>query len=99
MKELQKKIEKIFEESQHQGEAVIALYRLFIPDWEAIKKINGYPSAGYKLSRLIWGKFMEFDREHHPDCMAGGAWLNWGFRENKSLNDWQIDLSTCIIEK
>ena len=97
--ELQERIEKIFAESQHQGEAVIALYKIFIPDWEAVKKINGYPSAGYRLSRLIWGKFMEFDKQRHPDCMAGGAWLNWGFSENKSLNDWQVDLSTCIIER
>lgn len=99
MKELQERIDKIFEESDHQGEAIIALYKIFIPEWEAVEKIKGWPSAGYKLSRLIWGKFMEFDRKHHPEVMAGGLWMNNGFSENRELDDWQVDLSTCTIEK
>jgi hypothetical protein len=99
MNELREQIEKIFKESQHQEEVVNALYKFFIPGWESVKEIEGWPSAGYQLSSLIWQRFIEFDRRHHPDCVAGGAWLNFGFKENPDLDDWQVDLSTCTIEK
>lgn len=99
MKELQERIEKIFKESQNQGEAVIALYSLFIPEWDKVKEVKGWPSAGSKVSNLIWRKFIDFDRQHHPDCIAGGAWLNHGFSDNPALEDWQVDLSTCTIER
>ena len=89
--------QSIFSKHDHQKNVMVDLYRLVLPDWEKIKKIDGYPEAGRELSIFINEQFMQFDREHHPECVAGGAWMNTGFSVNGNLNPWQISLSTCRV--
>ncbi len=84
-------VEKIFASSNHQVEVVEALYRLAFPDYDDIEKINGFPEAGERLSKLIWDKSFEFDFVHHPDVMPGGRWMNNGFSTNKELGDWEVE--------
>jgi len=86
-------VERIFASAIHQVEVVEALYRLVFPDYDDIVKICGFPEAGEKLSKLIWQKFFEFDRKHHPDVMQGGRWMNNGFSTNKDLGEWEVDAS------
>jgi hypothetical protein len=86
-------IEQIFASSNHQAEVVEALYRLAFPDYDDIVKLDGFPEAGERLSKLIWDKFFEFDFAHHPDVMPGGRWMNNGFSTNKKLGDWEVDTS------
>lgn len=88
-----KEVEKIFASSTHQVEVVEALYRLAFPDYDDIVKLNGFPETGKKLSKLIWDKFFEFDRKHHPNVMQGGRWMNNGFSTNENLGDWEVDVS------
>lgn len=97
--DIKQEIDLIFQQATHQSQAVERVYKLFIPDFDNIQIIKGHPTAGYSLSRYLWSKFIEFDHTHHPDVMAGGEWLNYGFSESKNLKDWQVDLSTCQIIK
>lgn len=91
-------IEAIFERYDHQQDVVLDLYRLAIQNFDSIKKVQGHPEAGYALCEFICRRFMAFDRKHHPNVFAGGAWLNWGFTPNKALDPWAIDLSSCTFE-
>ncbi len=86
-------VERIFSISTHQVEVVEALYRLAFPDYDEIMKLDGFPEAGEKLSKLIWNKFFDFDEKHHPNVMKGGRWMNNGFSTNKKLGDWEVDVA------
>ena len=90
-------IQSIFSKHDHQKFVMADLYKLVLPDWEKIKKIQGYPEAGRELSIFISKQFMQFDRKHHPDCMAGGAWMNTGFSISGNLGPWQISLKNCRV--
>ena len=91
------KIDEIFENAEHQADAIVEIYKTVFPDWDAIEKINGWPSCGEDLALYICDKFIQFDTKHHPDVMAGGLWLNNGFSRNKKLKPWEIDMSTAKI--
>lgn len=99
MKITKEQIDHVFDRAEHQDEAVVSLYRLAIPDFDMIKAINGFPEAGQEVSKYIFKKFIEFDRQRHSSVMAGGAWLNWGFSTNKSLDGWEIIINPEIIKR
>ena len=88
-------IQSIFSKHDHQRKVMVDLYKLVLPDWEKIERIEGYPEAGRELSIFISKQFMQFDRKHHPDCMPGGAWMNTGFSVNGNLGPWKISLKNC----
>ena len=90
-------IKAIFRKHEHQQQVLVDIYRLVFPDWEQIEQINGFPSAGNDLWKLICNLFIEFDRKNHPNCFAGGAWLNKGFSVNKNLLPWEISFEKCRI--
>lgn len=99
MRIIKEQVERIFATRTHQADIVVDLYRLVYPDFDRIEKVNGFPSAGKELSRLIWRLAIEFDRKHHPDVMAGGCWLNHGFSTNDKLEPWEVDASHVNIIK
>jgi len=90
-------IDEIFENAEHQADALVAIYKTVFPDWDAIEKIDGWPSVGADLAEYLCEKFMQFDKVHHPDVFAGGLWLNNGFSRNKNLKPWEIDKSSAKI--
>jgi len=98
--ELKTKIKEIFQTSPDQSKAIVEIYKLAFPDWDKIKKIEGWPTAGKELSDFIWEQFIKFDLRHHPDLFAGGSWLNYGFsaHDNERLDLWAIDTSMCQVE-
>ena len=55
-------IQSIFSKHDHQKNVMADLYKLVLPDWEKIEKIEGYPEAGRELSIFISEQFMQFDR-------------------------------------
>lgn len=91
-------LRSLFEKHDHQQQVIIEIYKLVFPDWNKIKRIKNYPATDTKLWEFVWDLFQEFDKKHHPGCMAGGAWLNIGFSVNRQLEAWEIDLSECEIE-
>jgi hypothetical protein len=77
---------------QTQEAVLIALYRTVLPDWDRIEKLNGWPSCNKNTWKYIAKRFMEFDSHHHPECVAGGAWMNTGFSTlaGDELPDWKV---------
>ena len=90
-------LRSLFEKGNHQREVLEAVYKLVLPEWDLIEKVQGYPEAGPELWAFICRLFMDFDKCHHPDVMPGGAWMNTGFSVNRELGPWKISLRTCTV--
>jgi hypothetical protein len=97
IRDLQQHLQGIFEESEHQNSVMAKLYQLLFPDWKKIQRIEGFPEVGQALWDYICNLFIEFDREHHPECLKGGAWINQGFSSSYKLDPWEINLEDCKI--
>jgi hypothetical protein len=98
-KEIKEYVEEAFAKHTHQQNVIVDLYKMVFPNWDKIVKIEGYPKIGLAFWTFIWQRFLDFDRMFHPEVMAGGAWMNWGFSCDRKLGDWKIDLSTCTIQR
>jgi hypothetical protein len=92
---LQHRLQVIFEESDHQQRALIALYRMLIPDWDRLQQLEGFPVVGQELWKYICQLFIDFDQHHHPDVFKGGLWINQGFSSCRNLGPWEINLDHC----
>ena len=97
LKTLKGHIEAIFCKHDHQEKILIDLYRLVFPDWDKIRRIEGFPEAGTALWKFICDLFIDFDRIHHPDCLKGGAWMNSGFSSKCNLDTWEISFDNCKV--
>jgi hypothetical protein len=75
----------MFENADHQDIALVGIYKLFIPDWENIKQVEGFPTVGQELWKYICQLFIDFDQQHHPEVFKGGIWLNHGFSSDGNL--------------
>ena len=93
---IKKMLEPLFDESEHQEDVVVGVYRKFVPNYDDVEQIQGHPKCGKEMSLWLFEKFIEFDKKHHPDVMAGGAWLNWGFSTDEKLG-WEVSLGACTM--
>ncbi|MFC1878263.1 hypothetical protein ACFL2E_13500 [Thermodesulfobacteriota bacterium] len=94
---LKEHIDLIFERNTNQHDIIEELYWMVLPEWNTITKIKGYPEAGKKLWKYICSRFQDFDRMFHPDVLPAGAWLNWGYSTNDSLDGWEINFDNCEL--
>jgi len=94
---MQERIDAIFEASENQVDAAIAVYTMAFPDWEKIVEIDGWPACGEKMHNYLFEKFISLDKKHHPDVFVGGLWMNRGFSVDRKLGDWEIDTSKAKI--
>lgn len=94
---LQQHIKDLFADNDNQGEVLIGLYKLVLPDWDHIQKLKGFPVCGQDLWMYICDQFIAFDQANHPNCMAGGAWINQGFSSDRSLQPWSICFDNCEV--
>jgi hypothetical protein len=53
VKALQRQLQIVFENAQHQDAALVGIYKLFIPDWENIKQVEGFPTVGREMWKYI----------------------------------------------
>ena len=97
IRDLQHFLQEIFEKSDHQSSVIVKLYKMLFPDWERIQRLEGFPEVGKALNQYIFNLFIEFDREHHPQCFNGGGWISHGFSSNIHLKPWAISLENCKI--
>ena len=84
-------IDAIFETATSQGDYILSLYRIAFPNFDDLSAINGYPDVSEATSKYIWTKAIYFDQRKHPNCLAGGAWMNHGWHTNPEVKDWQVD--------
>ena len=97
LKTLKEHIKSIFDKYQHQEEVLIDLYKMVLPDWDFIKRVEGFPEAGNDLWQFICRYFQDFDGRNHPDVMPAGAWMNSGFSVNHELSPWEIGFKKCSL--
>jgi len=90
-------IKEIFARNDHQDNVIIDLYKMILPEWDDIEKLHGHPVCGENLWLFICELFISFDKEHHPRCLAGGAWINYGFSSDSHIDPWEINLSACSL--
>ena len=95
VKTLQRQLQIVFENAGHQDIALAGIYKLFIPDWENIKQVEGFPTIGQEMWKYICQLFIDFDQQHHPEVFKGGIWLNNGFSSDDDLDPWEISFSQC----
>lgn len=86
------RIDKVFEDAKEQGEWLMALYRIAVPFFDKVKKLHNYPVASKNTVDYIWEKAIKFDKEHHPQVLAGGMWMNHGFDYDKNMPDWIVSI-------
>jgi hypothetical protein len=87
----------LFDKFQTQGEVLIEIYKMVFNDFDSIEKVDGRPSISKNTWLAISHKFISFDRIYHPNCMAGGLWMNSGFSGDDDLPDWTVDISRVRI--
>ncbi|NHI92124.1 MAG: hypothetical protein EAX96_06440 [Candidatus Lokiarchaeota archaeon] len=98
------KIDEIFEnvEKMETPEQYYYWRELFIrafKNWDKIKKISGFPKVNKKTWFYICNKCIEFDNKYHKnEVLAGGLWVDKGFSQDNTLEDWSIDISHVGIE-
>jgi hypothetical protein len=91
-------IDDIFETARSQKEALVRIYKLYFPDWDAIKLIHGWPACSQEMWSYVCRKFQDLDRKCHPKVIPGGAWMNHGFSSNSHLKGWEVDTATSQVE-
>jgi hypothetical protein len=91
-------IDEIFETVQSQEETLVKIYKLYFPDWDAIKSIHGWPTCSREMWGYICRKFQALDRKYHPKVIPGGAWMNNGFSSSENLKGWEVDTTTTHVE-
>lgn len=92
------RIDEIFENADDSTDALIALYKEAIPEFDNVKKLHGWPEAGEKLCHYCCAKMIELDEKNNAKHMKGGYWLNNGFSRNTELGDWEVKVNPSIIE-
>ncbi|MHA2094584.1 MAG: hypothetical protein ACW98F_08145 [Candidatus Hodarchaeales archaeon] len=92
------RIDKFFENQDHQADVLIGLYKYVFPDWDNIESIDGWPKISYDTSLYICQKFMDFDKIYHPNVMNGGLWMNKGFSVDYDVDDWKVYVDDCKVE-
>src|SRR5262249_48325520 len=92
-------VDALFEQSTHQADVLVGLYRMVFPEWDAIAALDRWPQVNGKTWGEICRRFFAFDQKHHPGVLAGGLWLNSGFSgpDEAGLPDWAVDTSPCAI--
>lgn len=96
-KQFQHRLQEIFEQAEHQEAALIGLYKMLIPDWDRIERLEGYPIVGRGLWQYIANLFIDFDQRLHPQVLNGGLWLNQGFSSSDKIGPWDISMDQCNI--
>lgn len=92
---LQRRLQEIFEKAEHQERALIELYRMVIPDWDRLERLEGFPVVGQEMWKYICQLFIDLDQRHHPGIFKGGLWMNAGFSCSGDLGPWEISMDRC----
>lgn len=95
--DLKKIIVGIFQSQNDQRGALFEIYKLALPEWDRIERVNGFPEVGRAFWQFICRQFIEFDRLYHPQVFAGGLWLNNGFQSNSALSPWELSFANCSV--
>lgn len=87
-------VKALFEKHTHQADVIEGIYRLVLPDYDRIQRVEGWPSCNNDTWQEIALLFVQFDQKYHPEVMAGGLWMNRGFStaHGERLRSWEVSL-------
>lgn len=86
-----------------QGELLTRLYRLAVPDFDRLEKLDGYPVVNRETGDFLMLRWVRRDRRLSPNVMAGGAWMNSGFSSREQtevtgkLEDFEVWLPAAMV--
>ena len=84
-----KQVDKVFTDAEHQGDYMVGLYRLaYGDDWQRVKVVEEWPQVSHGLHTELFERAIRFDKQHHPEVLPGGAWLNSGFAAADNITQW-----------
>ncbi|MCG8553572.1 MAG: hypothetical protein MI799_24475 [Desulfobacterales bacterium] len=84
-------VDHIFKQSHNTEQALSALYKLVLPNWEQIKTSKGLPLIGKDGWLYICECFIRLSKP--VDNGFPKLWLNKGFGSSDALPMWTVDLS------
>ncbi len=91
-------VDAIFDTATHQSEVLVRLYQLVYPNWDAIAEVDGHPQCHPATGQYLMQRAMAFDRKHHPNVFAGGAWMNNGFgSRGVDLHEWEVAPAPVVL--
>ena len=90
MKLNKEQVEAVFASAKRQGEYITGLYKLAIPDFDEVLLVEEYPKCSTETWKEICELAMRWDAKFAPDCLAGGAWMNYGFDKDENLALWHV---------
>lgn len=90
-------IDQIMKESEDIYDALLRLYKVALPEWDAISEVDGYPIVSKATALYI------LDGGSHLGSLTSGQsfamlWLNKGFSSRESVADWEIDMSAVTVK-
>lgn len=103
----EKQLAESIRSAPSESDAVVAVFRMVYPNFDAIEKMDGYAKCNRRTSKAICQWFMELterlnrDRKYDKQVMPGGAWMNWGFSsdEQTELKDWWVMPAPVILKE
>ena len=93
-----KMIDTIFENSENSNDATTKLYDIaFSGKFDDVMSVENWPTVSKHTTNYLFEKFIELDTYQESPYVKGGIWLNNGFSNDNTMNDWEIDISTCTV--
>ena len=100
-------VTRIFEAAETQQDYVIELLKealaMFDISWDNVKSLDGYIKVAPPGDHMLMGMAIDFDKIHHPEVLAGGCWLNYGFSTEEGLkafaDKWEVTIPTITLKQ
>ena len=89
------RIKEVARKTTNPNELLVEIYGIVFPDFERIEKIEGWPSISRKCWVEICEMFIHLDRT--TSVTPAFVWMNSGFSAVESLEDTEVDLSSCTV--
>ena len=87
-------IDHICEQSKDYYEAFFGFYRHAIPEFNTVKKVNGFPVISDATAQYCIAKLHELTDDAWN---VNGLWLNNGFSSDSSIPDWTISNEKILL--
>jgi len=82
-------IKSLFEKHENQGDVLIDIYKLTLPDWDRIDKISYSPKIGKRFWRWICQKFIDLTAFTIPTSSKEVSGSTKVFSSDGNLSDWE----------
>lgn len=75
-----------------------AIYGFPVLENDRVEKVDGFPKAAPNLAEMLMERAAEFDKEFHPNVMAGGLMMNNGPSKAEWLDGMEVAVPPLRLE-